>query len=451
MSWMGVLPATKSRAKENLRYTETFEPPPRTSESGELNVAESHGYVSAVTQEHLDASASSLGQLCELVTVAPLKPKDPVLNVRVGHYDHGAFLTLKLNGFALLETTSDGRLQPVGGDSPVRYAVVVNRSVDDQISQTLTFLASLVARQSVTRSIRSGEGNISQIDRRVAGVDAEVSAALTDQLRTEHWREVAKAIAQRARSAGFGLHVDFVKPLLDSDALRRRIPVLRYVYNSLEPLRASIDRTTGAISRAFYLEGGNIPVAEFARIRDQVDVDGLRRYLAHVLRDAFVCGNGYLALGVAGGRRPALRLLAPESVEILGPEKFGLRTGDEPTVVPVSERMLHVPGAHQVGSDYGVSLLEPFVVLLGQRDVLDRAIKDAEHFPPSGQRDSWLDSNRQMQQRAAADRSLRIETLLGSSATRFAAPPADLYFQGHENMKPSVSHLEFLDEAHEKS
>jgi hypothetical protein len=117
-------------------------------------------FVPQVTREHLDASADALRQLCELATMVPMRPDEPVLDVRVGHYDHGAFLTLALSGFAVLDTTSDGRLLPVGEGSPVRYAVVVNRSVDDQISQTRTFLGSLVARQAVTRAMRRGEGDI---------------------------------------------------------------------------------------------------------------------------------------------------------------------------------------------------------------------------------------------------------------------------------------------------
>ena len=158
----------------------------------------SFGYVPQVTREHLDASASALRKLSELATTAPFRPEDPVLDVRIGHYDHGAFLTLALHGFALLDTTGDGRLMSVGAAGPVRYAVVVNRSVDDQISQTLTFLANLVARQSVTRTLKSGEGSIDQIDRRVAEVDEQVEAALTEQLRTEHWREVATGIDRKS-------------------------------------------------------------------------------------------------------------------------------------------------------------------------------------------------------------------------------------------------------------
>jgi hypothetical protein len=438
------------RTEENFTYGGAIRAPRLIGKSGEPTVTGLHGYVPEVTQEHLEASAVSLNQLCNLATTAPIGPEDFVLEVRVGHYDHGAFLALALNGFALLDTTSDGRLMPVGGKSSVRYAIIVNRSVEDQISQTLTFLASLVARQSVTRRIRSGESSIDQIDRRVAEVDAQAAEALTDQLRTEHWREVAKAIAQRARAAGFGLRVKFENPLFDGDAIRRRVPVLRYVYNSVEPLRRSIDRNISGISRAFYLEGGsNIPAAEFARLRDLLDVGQMRRYLAHLLRDAFVCGNGYLAMDAAGGSRPTLRLLPPESVKILGPDKFGVLTETQSTVIPVRERVLHVRGAHQVSSDYGASLLEPFIILAGQRDVLGLGIKEAEQFPPSSRRDSWLDESRGLQQRAAVDRARQIETLLGSSTTRFSAPPIDLYFPGLEEMKPSVSSLRFLDDADE--
>lgn len=68
-----------------------------------------HGYVPEVTQEHLEASAIALNQLCNLATTASIEPEDFVLEVRVGHYDHGAFLTLTLNGFALLDATSAGR------------------------------------------------------------------------------------------------------------------------------------------------------------------------------------------------------------------------------------------------------------------------------------------------------------------------------------------------------
>jgi hypothetical protein len=400
-------------------------------------------FVPQVTREHLDASADALGQLCELTTTAAVRPEGPVIDVRIGHYDHGAFLTLALSGFALFDTTSEGRLLPVGEGNSVRYAVVVNRSVDDQISQTLTFLASLVARQAVTGAIRRGEGEIDDIDRRVAELDRQVATALSEQLRTEHWRQAAAAIAQRARSAGLGLQVRFANPLLDGDAVRRRVPVLRHVYNSMEPLRAAIDRVVGAISRSLTIEGAEVPAALLAQTRDILDVGGVRRYTAHLLRDTMACGNGYLAIGE---RQPALRLLSPESVEILGPDTFALRSNGGPAGVPITDHVLHLRGGHQVGSEYGVSLLEPFVVLLGQREVFDRNIQDAERFPPSTQRDAWLATNRRLRERVAADQARRVEVLLGDATTQFAPAPPDLYFPGLEEMAPAVSRLSFLDD-----
>jgi hypothetical protein len=406
-------------------------------------LAGSQEYVPQVTREHLDASADALEQLCKLATAAPLQSHDPMIEVRIGHYDHGAFLTLQLDGFALLDTTEDGRLQPVGDGGPVLYAVVVNRSVDSQISQTLRFLGSLVARQEITQNLSAAGGDISQIDRRVTEVDDQVAAALAEQLRTEHWLEAAKAVGQRARASRFGLNVRFENPLLDGAALRRRMPVLRHVYNSMEPLRTSVDRVTSAMSRAMYLEGGNMPVAELAAFRDLLDLDQLRRYLAHQLRDAFVCGNGYLAMGA---RQPALRLLAPESVEVRGPDAFAILSDGETTGLPVEEHVLHLQGAHQMKSDYGVSLLEPFVILLGQREIFDRAIEDAERFSPSSERDTWLTKNRQLRERLIRDQSHRVEVLLGSATTKFPPPSPNTYFPGLEEMQPAVSSLRFYDQ-----
>jgi hypothetical protein len=431
-------------------------PSPQSTEAGQSQestraeawrLTGSQEYVPQVTQEHLDASGDALEELCKLATAVAVQSHDPVIEVRIGHYDHGAFLTLQLDGFALLDATEDGRLQPVGEGTPVLYAVVVNRSIDNQISQTLRFLGSLVARQEITRNISAAGGDISQIDRRVAEVDDQVAAALAEQLRTEHWREAAKSVVQRARASGFGLNVRFENPLLRGDALRRRMPVLRHVYNSMEPLRTSVDRVTSAMSRAMYIEGGNMPVAELAAFRDLLDLDQMRRYVAHLLRDAFVCGNGYLAMGA---RRPALRLLAPESVEVLGPDAFAILSDSETAGVPVKEHVLHLRGAHQVGSEYGVSLLEPFVVLLAQREVFDRAIGDAERFSPSNERDSWLAKNRQLRERLIRDQAHRVEVLLGAATTRFAPPSPDLYFPGLEEMHPAVPGLQFYDESNRK-
>jgi hypothetical protein len=406
------------------------------------------GFVPRVTREHLNASADALGQLTELVTTAPVRRDSPVLDVRIGHYDHGAFLTLALSGFALLDTTSDGRLLPVGGESPMRYAVVVNRPVDDQISQTLTFLASLIARQSVTGAIRRGADNVDDIDRRLAELDRQVATALAEQLRTEHWRQAAAAIAQRARSAGLGLQVQFASPLLDGDAVRRRVPVLRHVYNSMEPLREAIDRVIAAMSRALTIEGAEVPSALLAQTRDLLDIGQLRRYTAHLLRDAMACGNGYLAMGEL---QPAVRLLPPESVEILGSDSFALRSHGGLEGAPIRDQVLHLRGGHQVDSEYGVSLLEPFVVLLGQREVFDRNIQEAERFPSSPERDAWLATNQQLRERVAADQARRIEVLLGGSTTQFAPAPPDLYFPGLEQMAPAVSRLWFLDETDGKT
>jgi hypothetical protein len=111
----------------------------------------------------------------------------------------------------------------------------------------------------------------------------------------------------------------------------------------------------------------------------------------------------------------------------------------------LTEPVLHIPGAHQVNSSLGLSLLEPFVILLGQHEIVDRAVNDAERFPQSDSRDAWLSRTRALAQRAADDRTRRIETLLGGATRPFSEPPTDLYFPGFELMAPAVDQLSFSD------
>lgn len=422
-------------------------------------VGSDFGYGTA-TASHVAASAAALAELADLTTAELGEHGARPLHVQLSLFEHGAFLSPLLYGFAVLPATGELVIRPTpprmedrppvpaaglrspesaSAENPFIYAVVANHSVSVQIEHTLAMLAMLVARQEF---VAAGMGDdVSEIDRSTADVDTRAITTLTDTLRTEGWRAAAKAVSDRSVAAGLPLVVTYSPVLLDAGELARRAPVLRRVYNELPAVREAIDKLATVLSQSMMVVGdGSKRIV--AQAKDLLDVGSTRAYLAHLARDAFVCGNGYLSFGVVPDED--ICLLQPESVTILDPENLSVAVGDTQVI---HKNVLHETGAEQQGSPYGLSVLEPFVQLQVEREIMLNTLDIAEAWDqpsvPEEHRSAAL-SRVPLARRTLTSLENRITAILGGPKTLRAQPPADLYFPGYERMTPAADGLSFI-------
>ncbi|HEX3956623.1 MAG TPA: hypothetical protein VHZ03_08320 [Trebonia sp.] len=412
----------------------------------------------AITAPHMAASAAALAELAQLTSVGLGQPGSRVLHVRLSHFEHGAALSLQLFGFWVLPATSEPVIAPAApglpprppaagllppdkatADQPLIYAVTANHPVPVQVEHALATLAILVGRQQFTSSATL---DVSQIDVQADEVDTQTTAAVRDTLRSQGWRAAARAISARSAAAGLPLAVTYVPVLMEPGSLALRAPILRRVYNEMPEVRHAIDKAATVLSQGLTtVGGGSEQVASFAR--DMLDVGSTRTYLAHLARDAFVCGNGYLSFGAVADED--VRLLQPEQATILGPRTVLTADGNTQAL---HRNVMHMTGGEQQDSPYGLSILEPFVGLQLDRELFQETIDIA---------DAWTRGQAPMEARERAQQNVplahrrlefvakRITETLGGTAHLRAEPPPDLYFPGHELMSPAAVRLSLAD------
>jgi hypothetical protein len=412
------------------------------------------GYAEA-TGSHISASMTALDELSSLVSTQSAEGASGQ-HVRLSLFDHGSCLNHLLFGFALrlslgrIITPPPGPLLPapqaehlVQGpatteESPLLYAVIANHPVEVQIQHTISFLARLVGRRTITQAVVSE--SLSQIDSVGSHVDAEADREVTDLLRAEGWKAAAKAVKVRAEASGRPLVVRSGAALLTSEQLRLQIPIVRRVYNQSAQVRRAIDILATLMSQGMMtVGGGSAGIAGF--VRDQLDLGLNRTYLAHLVRDAYVCGNGYLAFGPVPDED--MRLLLPEAVTIKDDGSFVEATATG-AVVHSHKHVLHVTGATQAHSRYGVSLLEPLVSLQAHREIAEGIFSRADAWDndavPEDSRKYALEM-KPLGQRIAAMVERDTEAILGPTLTTNSLRvqvPEPLYFSGFEEMQPAA-------------
>jgi hypothetical protein len=424
---------------------------------GPLDLSGDYG---PATEAHVAASASALEELCSVLTAKAATKGGRPIYVRLSHYEHGGFLTTLLFGFPALAVPGLMVEEPAvpylysqtrtayvlrsadasAPEDPLTYAVVANHPVSTQIEHTIAMLAILLSRQSLVMDTRSGKA-VTNIDVLASESDARAIQGINDLLRLQGWRAAAAAVAARATAMGRPLVVRYERPLFSPLELAKRAPVLRQVYNQIPAARTSIDKVATMLSQGLtVVGGGSTEMSAFAR--NLLDVGLSRTYLAHLARDAFVCGNGYLVFGSQPDED--VRLLQPEHVEILEPGVFRETAGDQQVI---HRQVLHVPGAHQFGSFYGVSVLEPFIQIENQREVMTEvrdlgSAWDRPEVPEKEREDAR--SRIPLAQRQLAELEERSVSLLGGVKTIGITPEPGLYFRGMEQMSPHAERIAML-------
>jgi SpoU rRNA methylase family enzyme len=407
----------------------------------------------------MTASIAALRELAEIVSVSPRTKEARPLYVKLAHYEHGAFLNPLLFGFPIVPTTGETVSIPqlpnrppqgsvtrlIGPDvateeMPSVHAIVANHPVGKQLEIALTLAATLVARQEIARQAR--QSGVSDIDQLASRADNEVMRSVKDAIRTRGWRVTAASIRTRSIAASLPLVVRYSDEVMNQEELAARAPVLRRIYNEISPARAAVDRIATLLSQGMKTIGfGSEATAAFGR--DLLDLQLSRTYLAHVARDAFVCGNGYLSFGDMPDED--IRLLPPEHVLLLDENTARLVTADEDSV---HRKILHVRGAEQVGNIYGVSVLEPFVHTQCMREAMRYALDFADAYDrpeyPNDQR-ALSRKNIALAERVLAKTDEEFPSLLGAPGSLKVEVPRQLYFPGYENMQPAATGLTLGD------
>lgn len=405
-------------------------------------------YLPTLTLEHIEAASAALKKIAALASCPDESGQRARRCVRVGLVDHGAFLSLQLRSFAMMEVDQKGYLLNVADSGEVVLAMVANQPVSVQITTLLQFLETFLARQHLTAEIRSGGRGIADIDAIALSADESATRQVQDDLRIGDWERTARRISDRARNDGYALEVRFAEPLLEKNQIDLRLPLLRHVYNTQEVVRKAVDRVAG-ISLSLHLAGDDVPPEAFRQTQALLDVSALQRFSAHLMRDAFVCGNGYLALG-DDRNQSSMRLFLPELVRHVGEGHYEAREEPGGEFRPVVGYVLHHTGARQVGSEYGLSLLEPFIQIAATNEALESGIHDVAMLQPPPHRveeaSAWLQHVISLRERTFAENAKRVATILGGATASLRDPSSEaLYFPGLAFMDNAAERLRFRD------
>ncbi|MFF5075564.1 hypothetical protein ACFY36_00810 [Actinoplanes sp. NPDC000266] len=415
----------------------------------------------------------AIEQLCSILTTSDIDKESKPQYIRFAHFEHGHFLNGRLHGFAVLGTegksaphprvkldrTTEQRIEERWNDrglteylstakaqvgtelrsvnaasreDPFNYAVVINSSVEQQIEVCLNAIESTLSRAKVAAKFLKNS-DMATLNHDIQQSDTATQKHTAESVRMFGWQATAKRLKQRAEAASTPLVVTFGNPIFDVSDLAIRTPVLRRVYNEMPSVRRAIDVVATLLSRGLTLRG-NASDTNMRKILDMLDIGALRNYLAHLARDAFVCGNGYLSFSDAPD--VDIRLLKPENTRLCDDPSYAINLTSGERV-----RVLHITGATQLNSRYGVSQLEPLVAIVGQHDILmsQLYLADASSIAPSAPTEAkdWAARSTSPIEAMAADARSKVSVLLGEVTNSFADPPQDLYFSGLERMSDS--------------
>ena len=375
--------------------------------------------------------------------------------MRLGLFEHGGFLNPLLFGFFPYLATGveeAGVPDPILGpdmpamtlypptepvsDHPMTYAVIANHPVDAQVEHTLGTLARMLARQELVSQM--DETRFARIDQLAAEADKRADLEVSDLIRTRGWQAAAASIKARAEGSGMTLAVSFADDLMGPEQIALRPPLLRRVYNEAPKLREAVDKIAVTLSQGLsVMGGGKEAIAAFGR--DYLDLGMSRTFLAHLARDAFVCGNGYLSFGTVPDED--MRLLQPEHVTVDGPNAFTETSSEGETR---HTQVMHIRGAEQQASPYGLSVLEPFLSIQAEHDTLTRTALLPDAWARAGVPDEIVAGARgaaEVAKRTLRASEQKIDQLLGASPSLRVEVPPNLYFRNQTQMRPAAGRI----------
>jgi hypothetical protein len=339
-----------------------------------------------------------------------------------------------LFGFNLVDVGPEGRVvDEVSSDTEIVYALIVNQPVAVIRETAVRFLLDLVRRQAVVMQVaREDRDSLERLPSRVAEGDS-ANADLALDLPPAVPAAMA-ALGDLTASVGVRLIVRFRPDPFPSQAdTARRVSELRDLYNKEEAVHSAVDRAVAELgARPMSIRGGREDIRQF--ISRRATLQGWQQYTNQAVRDAIVCGNGYLSMTMLGleGR---MRCLRPEKVIIRGDGSYS-EIGSSTTLPGPS--VAHLPGITQIQSPYGVSWLEPFLFLLTRRRLYASALSFARSVQiemVSDESKERLESTLVMIRTFNEEADARRDALLAGFPRERTDPTEGLFFPGQEQMR----------------
>jgi hypothetical protein len=249
--------------------------------------------------------------------------------------------------------------------------------------------------------------------------------------------EALTVVADRAAAAGWRLETRFqIDPFPRHGDVAKRVGALRVLYNSESRVRDAVDRTVSTIgSRGPSIRGGPETVRAF--LQQQTGLLGVRQFMNQAVRDAEVCGNGYLEMRTVALDAYA-RCVKPERVTLRVDGGFEVMdlAGDTSAILP-KDRLVHFPGVAQFRARYGISTLEPFLYVLSRRRVAAHVRASAAAMPANASDATKADVASLLAVIATIETQTesQLSTLLAFFPRSLPEPSGDLYFPGQEQMR----------------
>ena len=385
---------------------------------------------------HIDRTSDAIADLLQTVNDAEphIKGLDEqavcICNVRFAPGTPYELYGFHINEFDVDDEFLDPRRE--GGE--VRFAVVVNHTTEVQVEVVLGFLFELVERGRVVEAAQR-RGDVTQIDLEAQEGDKRAGEELLDRMRFG-WREAAKRVAQLAAEEGLRLRLRYQRDVFhEREELVNRMPALRNVYNELDSVRRAVDNTVSMVGGSYpHLRFPGAPAQARELVQAHLAIFGLRQFQNQSMRDAEVCGNGYMSF--AAGAEVAPRCLRPEDVLVTESGGFAELGPDGP--LPL-EGVLHLRGLEQIDSPYGMSVLEPHVFALTEARIARESRRLAELA--LARRDLpeeiLLEAPQKIEQADRWEAAIeeRLTRILGFTRDSLPQAKSELYFPGQKDMR----------------
>jgi hypothetical protein len=343
-------------------------------------------------------------------------------------------LPVNLFGFHLATVGEDGVVElEVDEKHEVLYAFVVNQPVGVIRESAARALLNLVSRQGEVQQVMDNKKGVDELPARVAASDAENADLAWDS--PPEVSATLSVLSERAVEQNLRLQVAFrADPFPDAASLIRRLSALRHLYNSEELVRDAVDRTVSTIgARSPSIRGGREDMRLF--LQRQGTLQGMRQFTNQTVRDALVCGNGYLQLG-ARGLDSWMRCLRPEAARVRADGAVEELKGDD-TVVFEPGEVVHLRGIEQVTSPYGISILEPLLSIPARRQIAAETLAADSALPPGASQETRfrVAALAKVAKQMEEETDAQLKLLLGFFPEALETASADLYFPGQEKLK----------------
>jgi hypothetical protein len=392
------------------------------------------GFQAEPTAEHVARSSAAIQAIAAQATMAA--PTDArSLRVCFCHTRLAPRLPFNLYGFHLVGIDDGGNVRDsFADDYEIRYALIVNQPVSLQSEVAIRFLFDLVGRQGPLADVAAGRRTLADLPSLVATADAAAAQTAWDSLRLSLTHAMT-TLQARARAAGYRLELRYEPdPLPTRASVAERVPALRMLYNNQADVRDAVDRTVTAVAiQRGEVRGG--PEAVRALLQQQTALLGVRQFINQTIRDADVCGNGFLEFGFIG-LDPRLRCLRPEDVEVLGGDNFNLDTASGP--VNLSNHVLHMRGLQQLEAPYGISPWEPLLYVVQRAEIsrnVRRFASQARRHGVTERQEMELASLERVVAASEQQVQQSLDTLLWYPRQGLPDIAEGLYFSGQERMR----------------